>query len=224
MTYFYFLIEDRSGKKLIEIIMDKIREEFPQDSPECDYKYFKGKGSKKTLNGKPAEKKGCLLNDLQLYLRVFNRSLADMERASVVIVVDSDKENVELFRLELQEFGQKYAPNLDCVYAVAVQEIEAWLLGDKVAIQNAYPNAKRNRILERYDGKNEGEFGNWKTLADVVCKGGYKALQKLPYQEGTGPMKSEWAERIGREMNLNANASPSFNRFLNSIRERLNRQ
>jgi len=219
--FFYFLIEDLSGKKLIEILMDKIKEEFCQNPPECYYKSFKGKGSKKKLNKKSDGKNGMLLNDLAPYLKGFNASLADMERASVVIVVDSDTEDVEQLRRELRTVGQLNAPNLDCVYAIAVQEIEAWLLGDKTAILNAYPNANSKK-LNKYVGENEGEIGTWETLADVVYKGGCKALERLPYQEGTGTMKSEWAERIGREMNLDANSSPSFNRFIGELRRRLN--
>ncbi len=226
MTHFFrFLVEGRSDEKLICILMDKIQEEYVQDPPVFKCTRFNGSGTLKKQGGKSngQKKRGCLLNDLPQQLRGLNRDPANINHASIIIVVDSDENDIEQFRQALEEIGRTNAPNLDCVYAIAVQEIEAWLLGDKDAIYRAYPSAKKS-ILNKYASQNEVLNGTWETLADVVYKGGNKKLRQSPSYYEIGKQKSEWAERIGREMNLNANVSPSFNRFLNSIRERLNRQ
>ena len=48
---------------------------------------------------------------------------------------------------------------------MAIEEGEAWLLGDIPAIQSVYPNAK-NAVLNGYE--NDSICGTWEKLADAV--------------------------------------------------------
>lgn len=60
--------------------------------------------------------------------------------------------------------------------------------------------------------------GTWERLADAVYKGGSQQLSGLGWQR-VGTEKSAWAENITPHMDLDNNASPSFNYFLGTLRE-----
>ena len=97
---------------------------------------------------------------------------------------------------------------------LAIEEFEAWYLGDLAAVRKAYPKA-RNNILNRY--KNDDICGTWELLADAVCKDGHKALIKMGWQ-AAGKQKSIWADEITPYMNVDANNSPSFNEMIKKLR------
>ena len=109
---------------------------------------------------------------------------------------------------------------VDHVFCIAVEEIEAWLLGDESAIVKAYPQAKTKgklRILHNYE--QDSICGTWEVLADVVYPGGLLKLRKSG--DNPGMLKSEWAKNIGVHMDLQNNKSPSFQRFLAEIQKRI---
>ena len=105
---------------------------------------------------------------------------------------------------------------VDHVICLAIEEIEAWLLGDEDAIVAAYPQAKLP-VLHSYI--QDSICGTWETLADVVYKGGQQIMRKQHYSE-RGRIKDEWAKKIGAHLDLSHNQSPSFNAFLSEIYKR----
>lgn len=52
--------------------------------------------------------------------------------------------------------------------------MEAWLLGDEKAIEQAYPDAKK-KYLKSYN--QDGICDTWQVLADIVYPGGFLKLQ-----------------------------------------------
>ena len=98
---------------------------------------------------------------------------------------------------------------------MAIEEGEAWLLGDIPAIQSVYPNAK-NAVLNGYE--NDSICGTWEKLADAVFAGGAAKLSAQGWQ-AVGTEKSIWAEKISPHMDIENNASPSFNYFRNKVME-----
>ena len=144
--YFQFLLEDKSTEILINHIMEKVKETYPDKLIDFNVKSFKGIGHLST-RGSLQERKGSgLLNNLNLYLRGFDRSLEKMQQASIIVVVDNDKRDCTEFQNTLYCVVKESVRSTDCAICIAVKEMEAWLLGDESAILSAYPNAKRKYL------------------------------------------------------------------------------
>ena len=215
--YFQFLIEDPSGEEFIHQIMKKLIAEYPETYYKC--KSFHGIGGFTKKNTVKETKTGKLLNDLTTYLKGFNKSLQNMNDAAIVIVVDNDDRDTDAFYAELESVANNNMITLDHVFCIAVEELEAWLLGDENAILAAYPSAKLP-LLRSYE--QDSICGTWEVLADMLYKGGRNKLKRnSPYYGETGTLKCEWARNIGAQMDIHNNKSPSFNHFINALESRL---
>jgi len=214
--HFQFLIEDQSGQVLIELLMKKVQAEHPDVT--CNYKFFGGIGGFTKKNTVKETKDGKLLNDLTTYLAGFNRSLAGID-AAIFVVLDNDDRNPIAFRAELEAVALSRMITIDHVFCLAIEEMEAWLLGDETALLQAYPNAK---IAALRSYVQDSICGTWEVLADIVYQGGCKKMKKdNPSYTGIGKIKSEWAQTIGTFMDIHNNQSPSFNYFMGEIERRI---
>ena len=210
--HFEFLIEDISGKNFLDILVPKII-----DINIHSYRVisYKGIGSipKNLKTSKDASKK-ALLNQLPRLLAGYGQTYQYNQSENVVIIVcdldDKDKEN---FLLELNDVLKSCNPAPQASFCLAIEEIEAWLLGDFPAIKKAYPKAK-DSVLANY--KNDSICGTWELMADAIVVGGAKKLKQLGFHE-TGLQKSNWAIHICPYMDVNKNKSPSFNKFKETI-------
>lgn len=173
--YFQFLIEDLSTEILIKHVINKLKEKFPDKDIYADTKSFKGIGQLSN-KGNLMERKGSnLLNNLHMYLRGFDRRLSSMEDALIIVVLDNDKRDSKDFKEELDIIAKETVKWTECVFCVAVKEMEAWLLGDENAIWEAYPLAKKKYIK---DYEQDGICDTWQVLANIVYPGGLAGLQK----------------------------------------------
>lgn len=218
--YFQFLIEDLSTEILINHVIEKLKAKYPDREIYADTKSFKGIGHLATHGNLMERKGGNLLNNLHMYLRGFDRSLASMKQAAIIVVLDNDKRDPEVFRQELENVAKETVKLTDCVFCVAVKEMEAWLLGDENAIWEAYPSAKK-KFLRDYE--QDGICDTWQILANTVYPGGLSELQKKSqnrYSE-IGKAKCEWADKIGVNLVLEENISPSFRFFINEFEMRI---
>lgn len=218
--YFQFLIEDISTEILIKHVMEKLKKKYANKEIEYDTKSFKGIGHLPTKGNVLERKSGNLLNNLQIYLRGFDRSLANMRHAAIIVVLDNDKRDNEAFQQLLDKIANESVMLTDHVVCIAVKEMEAWLLGDENAIISAYPFAKKKN-LKVYE--QDAICDTWEVLANAVYPGGLAALQKKSknsYSE-TGRAKCEWADKIGTELTLEKNNSPSFQKFLHALQTRI---
>ena len=113
---------------------------------------------------------------------------------------------------------------MDHVFCIAVEEMEAWLLGDREAIQQAYGKIA-DRIAGKYAGYRQDSIGGtWEFLADMLTKGGMTAFRKKnPTAMDVGICKSQWAENIGKYMSIRDNVSPSFQYFIRELDVRRDR-
>jgi len=215
--YFQVLIEDQSSAALIELLMEKITKDF--DFVTWNVKSFRGIGGFTKKNTTKETKTGKLLNDLATYLSGFDKSLRHVKPSAVFVVLDNDKRDQAAFARQLKELAARRNITIDHVFCIAVEEVEAWLLGDREAVIKAYPRAKR-AALDTY--QQDSICRTWECLADVIYHGGRERIKKgCPTYVERGKCKREWAVNIGRHMCPDANVSPSFRYFLNEIRKRI---
>jgi len=199
--HFEFLIEDQSGAKAMEILLPKLF----RDKSTYKIHFYKGNGYvPKGLRPKTAAKKRILLDQLPRILRGYG-TVPNL--GYIIIICDLDDKNERQFLSELNGVLNACNPKPNTCFCLAIEEFEAWYLGDMAAVRKAYPKAK-DAILNRY--KNDEICGTWELLADAVCKGGSKVLNKEGWQ-AIGKQKSVWAKEISPYMNIDSNLSPSFN-------------
>lgn len=212
------LVEDQSGKTALEILVPKII------GNEHTFTIHGYKGIGRIPKGlkpqSPADKR-ILLDQLPRLLRGYGKTFAgrsSVSPASLVIVCDLDQKCLKEFRRNLYEVLKSCEPKPETRFCIAIEEGEAWFLGDKQAIKSAYPDAK-DTVLDRY--VNDSICGTWELLADATLSGGKDALLKKGWQS-IGKAKRRWAEKISPGMNVNCNVSPSFVYFCSKIRQLIN--
>ena len=213
--HFEILVEDQSGKKALDILVPKI---VGRDHTFSVHPY-KGIGRipKNLTAGKDANKR-ILLDRLPQLLRGYGNTFANYPEdyhAAVILVCDLDDKCLNVFRQELYNILNNCNPKPETRFCIAIEEGEAWFLGDIPAVKIAYPNAK-DAVLNSYE--NDSICGTWERLADAVYKGGSNALSAKGWQ-AVGAEKSQWAEKITPHMTVAHNASPSFGYFRKKLLE-----
>ncbi len=208
--HFEFLVEDASGKLFIESIINKLL----GDGHTHRIIAYKGVGNlPSAMSGNIDASHRILLDRLPQLLRGYGKSLQYME-AAVVVVVDLDSRDRQAFETELQDLLNTCDPAPIVIFSIAVEELEAWLLGDREALLAAYPQAKR-QVLARY--QQDSVCGTWELLADAIHKGGASALKSAGWP-APGQAKCAWAARIGAHIDLERNRSQSFQAFRDGLR------
>ena len=204
--YVELLIEDTSGKKAMDILLPKLTGVYVRTHQ------YKGIGRiPKGLKPKTDATKRQLLDQLPKILQGLGKVPACK---AVVIICDLDDRNKQHFLSELDDVLKSCHPRPNTFFCLAVEEFEAWYLGDLDAVKKAYPHAKNN-VLSAYE--NDTICGTWEVLADAVYSGGSNALTQKGWQ-AVGAQKSIWAETISPHMNVEENASPSFREMRDQLR------
>lgn len=212
--HFEVLVEDQSGKKALDILIPKII----GDQHSFTVHAYKGIGRiPKNLKSSTDASKRILFDQLPKLLRGYGKRAAGYRNypAAVLVVCDLDKKCLKELRQELFTVLNACKPKPDTRFCIAIEEGEAWLLGDLAAVKAAYPKAKDN-VLDRYE--NDAICDTWELLADAVFQGGANGLKEKGWT-AVGHEKSRWAERIAPHMNVDNNTSPSFCYFQKKIRE-----
>ena len=150
---------------------------------------------------------------LKGYGRTFQGYSRDY-RAAVILVCDLDDKNLMGFLRELNVILNACQPKPETHFCIAIEEGEAWFLGDIRAVKSAYPVADHG-VLSSY--VNDSICGTWEKLADAVYPGGAKVLSRKGWQT-VGAEKARWADEISPGMDVENNASPSFCSFRDRIR------
>jgi len=209
--HFEILVEDLSGKEMLDILVPQII----GSKHTFNVKAYKGVGRiPQKLNKAVDASKRILLDNLPRLLAGYGKSWPTGYGA-VLVVCDLDKKCLKTFRNELLSILSICNPAPETLFCIAIEEGEAWLLGDIKAIKSAYPHAK-SPILEAYNP--DSICGTWEQLADAIYKGGAKKLVEQGWQK-VGAEKTTWARNIAPNMNLRNNRSPSFNYFRNKLIE-----
>lgn len=214
--HFEILVEDQSGKKTLDVLVPKII-----DDEKHTFKVicYKGIGRiPKNLGNKGDASKRILLDQLPQLLRGYGNTFANYPDdcpAAVILVCDLDDKCLKAFRQELFSVLNACNPQPETRFCIAIEEGEAWLLGDIPAVKLAYPRAK-DAVLNAY--VNDSVCGTWERMAEAVYRGGAISLSAKGWQS-IGAEKSQWAEKITPHMDVANNTSPSFAYFRDKLLE-----
>ena len=195
MTYIYleFYVEDESGKIFLEEILRKILESY-----QFNYRVFAYQGKKN------------LLKKLPKLLRAASYRVGKGLDA-VIFLVDADSEDCHQLKENMRQHLDGIYPKPHALFRIAIEEMEAWFLGDKPAVKKAFPQAD-DKVLRRY--KQDSCYGTWELLAKALDK---EDVQNKSFHQ-IGLYKAEWAQSIAPHMNVEKNESPSFKAFRDGLR------
>lgn len=207
-------MEDKSGEIGLKHLVPRI----VQADVTFNIHSYRGIGripKRMTSNTDPSKR--FLLDQLVKLLRGYGKTFASYPigyKAAVVVVCDLDSRNRDDFETELNALLNTCNPKPTAFFTLAIEEFEAWLLGDKPTIAAAFPSSKQP-ILGRYHF--DSICGTWELMADAIYPGGSEKLQTLGYSS-IGAEKIKWAEKLCPVLNIEQNNSPSFRFFRDTLR------
>ena len=210
--HFEVLVEDQSGQIALESILEKI---LGPNYTVHSWRIIEYRGIgriPRDLRGVTNPKARILLDRLPGILQGYGRSL--QANSSVVVVVDLDDKDCIKFKQDLIDVLNSCNPRPKALFRIAIEESEAWLLGDRAAVKSAYSSA-REAVLNGY--VQDSICGTWEVLADAVHPGRSNQLKQSGYPEA-GIAKCEWARKIAPQMDINSNNSKSFQVFRDGVR------
>jgi hypothetical protein len=209
--HFEILTEDSSGQRLLEQLMPTLIGQYGQPHT-WKFHGYRGIGRiPKSLSPSSDPSKRILLDQLPRVLRGYvNTRGVD----AVVVVLDADNRDCIEFLAELQSLAASCGASQLTLFRLAIEETEAWYLGDRAALQRAYPRA-RMRALDHY--VQDSVCGTWELVAEAIHTSGAQALRRTGWPL-PGQIKHEWADRIGPLLDPEINLSPSFGKLRDGIR------
>ena len=158
-----------------------------------------------------------LLKQLENRLKGFREWLPDSHR--IVVLVDEDRQDCKKLKAQLEKaaknagFLTKTAAGTRRRFAVlnriAVEEIEAWMIGDPAALKAAFP-----RLPASFESKAKYRS------PDAISGGTAEALERLLQSSGyykAGMPKIEVARMVGSRLQPQLNKSPSFQAFADGL-------
>lgn len=212
--HFEIHVEDQSGKTVLDILVPKII----GDTHTFVVHFYKGIGRIPRSMSDPRDaSKRILMDTLPKLLKGHGKTQVGRQGFPevVILVCDLDDKCLNKFRYELNKILNDCNPKPKTRFCIAIEEGEAWFLGDLHAVKAAYPKAK-DAVLYSYI--NDSICGTWEKLADAIYPGGSSLLSKKGWPN-IGAEKSKWAKAITPHMDVNNNKSPSFCYFLRTIQK-----
>ena len=201
------LSEDKSGAVVVERSVERICAASGAKA-QVNVRPHRGCGSlPKEPDSKPPKFASSLLDLLPAKLRAYNNVYRGKE-IILIIAMDSDNNDPEALRKELYETARKYAPDIRSIVGLSTEEIEAWMLGDRQAVIDAYPQCDK-KVLDSYE--QDSVCGTWEVLCRAISENADKLID-IGYP-AIGHYKARWAEEISRFMQPENNISPSFKNF-----------
>ena len=201
------LSEDKSGAVVVERSVERICDA-EGTRAQINVRPHRGCGSlPKDQNAKPPKFASSLLDLLPAKLRAYN-SVYKGKDLILIIALDTDNNDPELMRKEIYEAARTYAPDIRSVVGLSTEEVEAWMLGDRAAVIEAYPDCDK-KVLDSYE--QDSVCGTWEVLCRAISDNAEKLIE-IGYP-AIGHYKARWAEDISQYMMPQRNVSPSFNTF-----------
>lgn len=145
-----------------------------------------------------------LLDQLPAKLRAYGRSLNPATDRLLVLLDADDDPCVDLKR-RLLEILESCNPRPVILFRLAIEETEAFYLGDPQAIRRAFPQAKLQRLRSYVQ---DSVCNTWELFQTVIGD---------PFEDKVG-----WAEQMAPHLGIawegnDANRSPSFRQFCKGL-------
>lgn len=199
VSHIEFFVEEPSAEAALNVLIPRIR-------PGVGFKVH-------SFSGKPD-----LLGKLPLRLKGYKSWLPADWR--IVVLVDKDREDCHALKRQLDDIAiqaglvpRSQAPKgrFHVLNRIAIEEFEAWLLGDAQALAETYPGVPTNLGAKR-------EFRD----VDAIRGGTWEALERVLQRAGHFPggiAKTQVAREVSAQMDPARNASRSFRVFCKGLRE-----
>lgn len=185
-------MEEPSTEAALEVLL-------PQIAPACSFTVHPHNGKLELLARLPSKLKG------------YGHVLRAQEDWRVVVLLDEDRQDCKKLKKQIVEFGRSAGIQHSLLARVAVEELEAWFLGDVPALSAAYPKVPPTLSNRRgFRDPDAIPNGTWEALQRV--------LQGAGYYRGGGLPKIEAARAIAARMNVEQNQSRSFRVFRDGVR------
>ncbi|MCX7927304.1 MAG: DUF4276 family protein [Candidatus Omnitrophica bacterium] len=166
----------------------------------------------------PHQGKKDLLKKLPQKLKAYSKWIDN--QIKLVVLIDLDKEDCKKLKSELNRIAKnsglkikttigELTSNFQILNRIAIEELESWFLGDKNALIKTYPKLKP-KIFNKSKFRNPDAIKDpWEELERILQKNGY-------YSQGLEKIQN--ARLISSNMDINNNASKSFNCFQQSLK------
>lgn len=212
------LCEDRSGSLVVEAILRDYRNKRGYAFT-YDIRPHRGKGyAPADPAQRPPRDTVGLLDLLPAKARAYAHVL-DPGQNLLIVIMDADDVPPQQVEADLRAVLRVYANPLPHIIGLCVEEMEAWLLGDRQAIQTAYPQADLG-VIDRYE--QDSVCGTWEVLARCIHPASADRIIRIGYP-AVGQYKQAWSREISRHLDIDRNASPSFARFINRLHQAVSR-
>jgi hypothetical protein len=154
------------------------------------------------LDSPPDPKKRGLLDQLVAKLRGYAAS-PQSELMQIVVLVDADSDAPKILLESIRRAAFSVAPNLSVAVCLAIEETEAFYLGDLKALEQAFPEANL-KMARSYVP--DSIVGTWELFGRVVGDGGGN--------------KVAWAKAMAPKLTTDAKTSrsQSFQILVSSLR------
>lgn len=192
------LVEEPSAEGALRILLPRILGTVP-----FDIRVFQGKAD--------------LLKKLPQRLAGYASWIQDAD-TRIVVLVDRDRDDCRVLKARLEEMVAKSGlttratagrDRAQVLLRIAVEELEAWLLGDPLALRAAFPRLPESLGSRAAYRDPDAINGTWEALERLINRYGY--------QTG-GLLKVRTAAEVARHMDVERNSSASFAAFRDGVR------
>lgn len=141
------------------------------------------------------------------------------ENWRILVLVDRDDDDCSALKARLEQMAAeaglttktqaRKGQRFQVVNRMAIEELEAWFLGDWAAVQAAYPRVSAT-VPQQVGFRHPDAIaaGTWEPIERILMKAGYFS---------TGLRKLDLARSVARHMDIRRNRSRSFRAFAEAV-------